>query len=319
MTGIVTGLLRSFRPRQSAKNGLVLVPLFFTINLWWDMDDFSGMAVLVGRAFAALAIFTALTGAVYLFNDLRDREQDRAHPVKRNRPIASGKISPGLALTVAIILMAAALAAAFLIQPQLGATSAGYVALNVAYTLVLKRLVVLDVFSIAGGFVLRAVAGTFAIDGTELTRNGLTAPIELNISPWLYVVTALGALFIALVKRRCELNSAGDAATGQRAILKEYTVPMLDQFIAIVSTATLIAYTLYTFSSGLSTSSNVPSNNSMMLTIPFVAYGIFRYLYLVHLKGMGESPEEVLLADRPLRLNIMLWLGTATFVLLLSA
>jgi 4-hydroxybenzoate polyprenyltransferase len=315
----LTGLVRSARPRQSAKNGLVLVPLFFTVNIWWDIDDVSGMALLIGRAVATLLIFSALSGAVYLFNDLKDVEQDRIHPVKRNRPIAAGIVPVNVAWVTAIILAVAGLGAAFALGLALGAVTAGYVALNIAYTLALKHLVVLDVMAVAGGFVLRAVAGTFAIDGTELTRDGVTAPIELNISPWLYVVTALGALFIALVKRRSELIAAGDGAGDQRAILKEYTRGLLDQLIVIVASATLMAYTLYTFSSGITESSNVPENNSMMLTIPFVAYGLFRYLYLMHVKGQGEAPEEALLTDRPLRINILLWLGTAAIVLLINA
>lgn len=319
LTGILTGLLRSARPRQSAKNGLVLVPLFFTVNIWWDLDDISGMATLIARAVAVLVIFSALSSAVYLFNDLKDVERDRVHPVKRNRPIAAGRVPVNVAWVTAVVLAGGGLAAAFALGLQIGAITSGYIALNVAYTLVLKHMVVLDVMAVAGGFVLRAVAGAFAIDGTELTRDGITAPVELNISPWLYVVTALGALFIALVKRRSELLTAGDGAGEQRAILREYTLQLLDQLIVIVAASTLMAYTLYTFSSGITESSNVPENNSMMLTIPFVVYGLFRYLYLMHVKGGGEAPEEVLLTDRPLRINILLWLGTAAVVLLLNA
>ena len=163
-----------------------------------------------------------------------------------------------------------------------------------------------------------AVAGAFAIDGTELTRDGITAPVELNISPWLYVVTALGALFIALVKRRSELLTAGDGAGEQRAILREYTLQLLDQLIVIVAASTLMAYTLYTFSSGITESSNVPENNSMMLTIPFVLYGIFRYLYLVHTKKEGGSPEEVLLRDVPIMLTVVGWIATAAIILLIA-
>jgi 4-hydroxybenzoate polyprenyltransferase len=313
------GLLRSSRPKQSAKNGLVLVPLFFTINIWWSPEDLESMLEMLARAITMFIVFSALSSAVYLFNDLKDVEQDRAHPYKRNRPIAAGVIKPSTAWAVSIALTGAGLTVAFLLDWRLGAVSAAYVALNIAYTTVLKHEVVLDVMAVSSGFVLRAVAGAIAIDGTEITKNGVTAPLNLNISPWLYVVTALGALFIAIVKRRAELVAAGDDAESQRSILREYTSGLLDQMIVIVAASTLMAYTLYTFSSGITESSNVPENNSMMLTIPFVAYGLFRYLYLMHKKGLGEAPEEALLNDRPLRLNIILWLGAGAFVLLLNA
>ena len=192
--------------------------------------------------------------------------------------------------------------------------------LNIAYTTVLKHQVILDVMSVAAGFVLRAVAGTLAINGSEFGIGGFEpARMPLNISPWLYVVTALGALFIALVKRRSELVAAGEEARNQRAILREYSQILLDQLIVIVAASTLMAYTLYTFSSGITESSNVPDNNTMMLTIPFVAYGLFRYLYLMHMKGGGEAPEDILLTDTPLRLNIVLWLATGAIVLLLNS
>ncbi len=310
-------LTRSARPKQSAKNGLVLVPLFFTINIWWDSNNLDRNLIIIAKALITFASFSALSSAVYLFNDLQDIEQDRNHPKKRYRPIAAGLVSQQLAWTAAILLAAAGLAAVAVINIPLLAVSAGYLTLNVAYTTVLKHEVILDVMSISAGFVLRAVAGTLAINGTEFGFGGLEpAVVPLNISPWLYVVTALGALFIALVKRRSELMAAGDQAENQRAILREYTEKLLDQLIVIVAASTLMAYTLYTFSSGITESSNVPENNTMMLTIPFVGYGLFRYLYLMHVKGAGEAPEDVLLTDRPLRLNILLWLGTAAVVLL---
>ena len=312
-------LTRSARPKQSVKNGLVLVPLFFTINIWWDGDNLNEMSIIVAKAIITFLSFSAMSGAVYLFNDLRDVQQDRAHPVKRNRPIAAGLTSKRLAWSTATLLTAAGLGVAAIISVPLFAVSAGYIVLNIAYTMVLKHEVILDVMSIAAGFVLRAVAGTLAINGSEFGFGGLEpARLPLNISPWLYVVTALGALFIALVKRRSELTSAGEGAEYQRSILREYSEALLDQLIVIVAAATLMAYTLYTFSSGITESSNVPENNTMMLTIPFVAYGLFRYLYLLHIKGRGEAPEEVLLSDRPLRLNIILWLGTGALVLLLN-
>jgi 4-hydroxybenzoate polyprenyltransferase len=312
---IAWAVLRSVRPRQAAKNGLVLVPLFFTVNRWWDLDDIAGMATLAGRSIAALLLFTALSGAVYLVNDILDIKYDRMHPVKRNRPIAAGVLPAGIAWVAAAALTGGALSLSFLISPEFGFAALAYAALNFAYSLVVKHIVILDVMSVAAGFVLRAVAGSLAIDGTVLHRGGVDAPLDVTISPWLYLVTALGALFIALAKRRSELVAAGESSTGQRTILAEYSVGLLDQMIAIVAPATLIAYTLYTFG-GAGASPNVPDNNSMMLTVPFVAYGLFRYLYLLHRHNRGEAPEEILLSDRPLLLNILLWLLTGAGVLL---
>lgn len=320
LVNTLKNLLRSSRPKQSAKNGLVLVPLFFTINIWWDSENIEGDLLIVAKAFITFGAFSALSAAVYFFNDLLDIEQDRVHPKKKHRPIAAGLISPQLAWTTAAVLTALGLTATAVISFSLLGVSAGYVVLNIAYTTVLKHQVILDVMSVAAGFVLRAVAGTLAINGSEFGIGGLEpARMPLNISPWLYVVTALGALFIALVKRRSELVSAGDVAENQRAILREYSAALLDQLIVIVAASTLMAYTLYTFSSGITESSNVPENNTMMLTIPFVAYGLFRYLYLMHKKGGGEAPEEVLLTDLPMQLNIALWLATGAIVLILNA
>ncbi len=298
----------------------MLVPLFFTVNIWWRGDNFDHNFIIIAKALITLGVFSALSGAVYLFNDLRDIDQDRAHPRKRFRPIAAGLVSVRLAWTVALLLTTVGLAASAVISVPLLSVSAGYIALNIAYTTVLKHQVILDVMAVAAGFVLRAVAGTLAINGAEFGFGGLEpAKLPLNISPWLYVVTALGALFIALVKRRAELVAAGDEAGSQRSILREYSEMLLNQLIVIVAASTLMAYTLYTFSSGITESSNVPENNTMMLTIPFVAYGLFRYLYLMYVRGAGEAPEEVLLTDRPLRLNILLWLGTGAMVLVLNS
>jgi 4-hydroxybenzoate polyprenyltransferase len=312
-------LTRSIRPKQAVKNGLVLVPLFFTINIWWDGNHLDQMFIIVAKALITFLAFSALSGAVYLFNDLRDVEMDRVHPKKSKRPIAAGLVSPRLAWTTAVLLAAVGLGAAAVISIPLLAVSAGYISLNIAYTMVLKHEVILDVMSVSAGFVLRAVAGTLAINGADFDFGGLEpAQLPLNISPWLYVVTALGALFIALVKRRSELQLAGDEAENQRTILGQYSLLLLDQLIVIVAATTLMSYTLYTFSAGITSSSNVPENNTMMLTIPYVAYGLFRYLYLMHMKGGGEAPEDVLMTDRPLRLNIILWLGTGAMVLLLN-
>lgn len=325
MINSLKGLIISSRPRQSLKNGLVLIPLFFSINLWWETAGLSGTAILVGRAISAFLIFTCISVAIYLINDLRDADQDRVHSIKKNRPIAAGIIGPIPVLATSVILITLGLISSFLISVPLAITAIAYIIINILYTFILKKIVILDVLCISCGFILRAVAGTFAIDGTNLTRGidpllGTTnfATIHLNISPWLYVVTGLGALFIALIKRRGELTKISSSLAKQRPILREYTTLLLDQLIAIVAAATLVSYTLYTFSSGLTINENIPENNSMMLTIPFVAFGLFRYLYLLYTRDLGEAPEDVLLKDIPLCINIILWLVTSVLVLTIN-
>ncbi len=311
----IGAIIREARPRQMVKNGLVLVPLFFTINIWYSGTDIAGMTMIVGRAFAALGIFVLLSAAIYFINDSIDIERDRAHPRKRHRPIAAGRISIGWAVAIASVFIVGGLVSALAISLPMLFTAAAYLATNLLYSWWIKNIVILDVMAVASGFVFRAVAGSIAIDHVVIQRAGAAIELNLTISPWLYVVTALGALFLALAKRRGELFSAGDNSISQRTILSEYSLPLLDNLINVVATATLIAYTLYTFSNGAA-ESNVPTNNSMMLTIPFVAYGIMRYLYLIHVKGAGEAPEEILIRDWPLLTNIFLWLITGSSVLM---
>ena len=271
----VSGLLRSLRPGQWTKNLLVFAGLIFGQRL---LDSGS-----VARACAAFLIFCALSGVVYLINDVVDREADRRHPLKCRRPIASGAVSPGLALGFAAVLAAASLAGAFQLSAELGAISLGYVILLTLYSLRLKHVVILDVLTIAVGFVLRASAGAIAVD--------------VPISHWLYVCTILLALFLALAKRRHELVLLSDSATGHRRILSEYSPYLLDQMIGVVTASTLIAYIFYTFSPETVAKFGT---DRLGLTIPFPLYGIFRYLYLVHQKEGGGSPAEMLITDRPL-------------------
>ena len=308
-------IIQESRPKQMVKNGLVLVPLFFTVNIWYSSDDIGGMAAITGRAFTALGIFVLLSAAIYFINDSVDAERDRAHPRKKFRPIAAGRISIRWAIGIAVTIIVVALAISTLISIPMVITAAAYLATNIAYSWWLKNIVLLDVMAVASGFVIRAVAGSIAIDHAIISQSGSSIELNLTISPWLYVVTALGALFLALAKRRNELFIAGISSEAQRSILSEYTVPLLDNLINVVATATLISYTLYTFSTGV-TEANVPSNHSMMLTIPFVAYGVLRYLYLIHVKGLGEAPEEILIKDKPLMINIVLWLITGSSVLM---
>ena len=296
LPGVLKALAIAVRPKQWTKNLIVFFALFFTVGEAWDLNDPGGALSLVGKATLAFALFSALSSAVYLFNDICDLERDRRHPKKRFRPIPAGQLPLSVAWAVAAGLVALGLGFSFVLETPFGWVALVYVLTMVAYSLLLKRIVLLDVFSISGGFVLRAVAGA--------------AVLQVPVSPWLYTCTGLGALLIALVKRRSELTLAGEAAGSQRDTLEQYTEPLLDQFIAVVAPSTLLAYTLYTF-----TAPSLPENHSMMLTIPFVFYGLFRYLYVVHAKNMGESPEDILITDLPMISSIVLWLATAAMVL----
>jgi 4-hydroxybenzoate polyprenyltransferase len=244
------------------------------------------------------AAFCALSGSVYLFNEVVDREGDRRHPLKRTRPIASGALAPAVAIAAGVALTAAAIVATVAIRPALGAVSAAYVILLGVYSVALKHVVILDVLTIAAGFVLRAVAGAVAV----------TVPI----GQWLLVCTTLLALFLALSKRRHELVLLGDGATGHRRILDEYSPYLLDQMIAVVTASTVIAYTVYATSPD--TAANLGTTR-LGLTIPFVLYGVFRYLYLVHQKRGGGSPATLLLTDRPLLACVALWAVAVTLLL----
>lgn len=315
---VLNGLIRSMRPRQAPKNGLVLVALFFTVNKWWDIDQVGGMVRLIATSVAATVVFIIVSGVVYIVNDLIDAERDRAHPRKRHRPIASGVVPTKAAWSLAVLLLIVSMAAAFAIGTSFGLIAFAYFALSQAYNFALKNAVILDVATVAAGFVLRAVAGSEAINGFNFGSGTHEIELELTISPWLYVCTASGALLIALIKRRAELISAGDNAVQQRPILGEYSVELIDRMVAVVAPTTLMAYTLYSFSGSFLEDVNLPDNNSMMLTVPFVAYGLFRYLYLGYRSDMGEAPEELLFRDPALLVTIVLWLTTAALVLRLN-
>ncbi len=289
-------LLISMRPRQWTKNLIVYMAFIFSVGDSWHLREPDDWLPLLGKASLALVLFCLASSADYLVNDVRDRETDRLHPRKRRRPIAAGVLSPTAALGWAAVLWLAALGGMFALDLRAGGVMAGYIALMLAYSFHLKHAVLLDIMTIAAGFVLRAMSGAFVID--------------VPISPWLYVVTALGALFLAINKRRAELLLLDEQANQHRATLGEYTPDLLNQLAGTVTASTLIAYGLYTF-----TADNLPENHSMMLTIPFVLYGIFRYLFLVHAKNQGGSPEEVLLKDWPLLLDILLWVVASLAVL----
>jgi 4-hydroxybenzoate polyprenyltransferase len=275
-------LLTSLRPEQWTKNLFVFAGVLFGGHLL----DVQAMV----RAFAAFAVFCALSGVVYIFNDLADRAGDQRHPLKRLRPIASGRLSPTTALVTAIVLGLVSLVAAVLLSPMFALVAGAYVVLLVLYSLVLKHLVIIDALTIAAGFVLRAAAGAVAV--------------FVPISHWLLVCTTLLALFLVLSKRRHELTLLADSATTHRPILEEYSPYLLDQMIAVVTASTLVAYSVYSTSPETAERLNT---TRLGLTIPFVLYGIFRYLYLVHQKRAGGSPADLLLTDRPLLACVGLW------------
>ena len=283
-------LVRSLRPEQWSKNLLVFAALVFAERL------FDPAAVLA--ALAAFAIFCVLSSVVYLINDVADRERDRQHPLKKHRPIASGTLPVGVALVAAAVLGAAGIGAAFLLGVRFGLVASAYLALMSIYSGPLKHMVIIDVLTIAIGFVLRAVGGAAALD--------------VAFSHWLLVCTILGAVFVGLAKRRHELVLLADGASSHRPILGEYSAALLDQMIAIVAASTLIAYTLYTISP-----ETVDKFGTVWLelTIPFPLYGIFRYLYLVHRRDGGGSPADLLLNDRPLLACVLLWVAAVVLII----
>lgn len=295
-TAYLVTLLISMRPRQWTKNLILFMAFIFSVGGSWHVREVDTWLPLLGKTSLAFVLFCLVSSADYLVNDVRDRESDRLHPTKRRRPIAAGALSPRAAVGWAGVLSMTGLAGMFALDLRAGGVVAGYIALMLAYSFYLKHTVLLDIMTISAGFVLRAMSGALVI--------------EVPISPWLYVVTALGALFLAINKRRAELLLLEDQANRHRSTLEEYTPDLLNQLAATVTASTLIAYGLYTF-----TADNLPDNHSMMLTIPFVLYGIFRYLFLVHAKNQGGSPEEVLLKDWPLLLDILLWVVASLTVL----
>jgi 4-hydroxybenzoate polyprenyltransferase len=282
--GPVAAALVSLRPRQWVKNLFVFAGVVFSQNLFTS---------LVWPALGAFVIFCGLSGAVYLINDVADMDKDRRHPVKRLRPIASGALPRGAAAVLGALLMVASLAAAFALARPFGLVAAGYAVLLIAYSFWLKSLVIVDVLTVAIGFVLRAVAGAEAVD--------------VEISGWLVICTVLIALFLALGKRRHEYLSLEDDAAAHRPILAEYSEGFLDQMIAVVTASTAMAYALYTM--WPETVSKFHTR-LLPLTFPFVLYGIFRYLYLLYHLDLGGSPSDLLLSDRALLLNTLLWVAT---------
>jgi 4-hydroxybenzoate polyprenyltransferase len=280
-------LLKTMRPRQWSKNLLVYLPFVFTLRQYWqpfsrEMFEFFAVAT------AAFVLFCMLSSVIYLINDLVDIDKDRSHPTKRLRPLPSGQLKPSQALGAVVVLLAIAIPLSFLLDFWFGITAVGYVAMMLSYSFFLKNIVIIDVFTLAAGFVFRVLAGALAL--------------HVPPSAWIFVCTMLLALFIGFSKRRHELMLLEGNATSHRLILKEYTAEVLDEMIAVTTASFVMAYSLYTF-----TAENLPKNHQMMLTIPFALYIVFRLLYLVHVKHEGGSPEELILRDKPLFGSIVLW------------
>jgi 4-hydroxybenzoate polyprenyltransferase len=290
VTHTILALIRSLRPEQWLKNGFVLAPMVFSGLL----DD----PIIWGRSLLAVAAFCAASSAVYLVNDVLDREADRRHPSKCNRPIAAGDISVGVALVTAVVLAVAGMVVAFALGGWFPAVLGSYILLVVAYSVVLKRVVFVDVLVLAAGFVLRVVGGAVAID--------------VPVSRWLLLCAYLLALYLALGKRRSELALLGDSAGTHREVLGHYTLGLVDQAISVVLGATVLAYTLYTVAPD--TVAKVGSEG-LMATVPVVLYGLFRYLYLLHRYELGGSPTRVLVTDRPLQITVIVWFGVAAVVI----
>ncbi len=281
-------LIKTMRPKQWTKNVFVWAALVFDGKLFEPVPFV--------RTLLAFILFCLVSSLVYTINDLADIEKDRQHPEKRNRPLASGALRPRVAIVGSMTLLAISLPGAFWLGLELAAILYGYLLLMVAYSFWLKNIVIVDVLTIAAGFVLRVAGGVAVVNAARF-------------SPWIYVCMVLLALFLALGKRRQEIVLLQGNHHHTRAILQEYNLRFLDEMLGLVSSSTVMAYSLYTFSAP-----NLPPNHLMMLTIPFVLYGLFRYLYLIHVKGETDPPDVVVLRDRPLQIDILLFAAVVFLV-----
>jgi 4-hydroxybenzoate polyprenyltransferase len=286
-------MIKSARPKQWIKNFFILAPLIFSQNLF--------EIPLLIKSVTAFAAFCLLSSSLYILNDIRDLEEDKHHPLKSKRPLASGKINKSQAWMAFSVLFVLSVAISFLfLNQEFMFAALIYVILQFSYSFGLKHVIILDVFIIAAGFIIRVIAGGFAIN--------------VQISQWLLICTLLLALFLALSKRRHEIVLLGEDAINHRPILKEYSPYLLDQMIAVVTASTVIAYCLYTISE--ETVSKFGSTE-LIYTVPFVLYGVFRYLYLIHRKAQGGTPETLIIKDKPLLLDLFLWIASAVFILYL--
>lgn len=287
---MIADLIKLIRPSHWIKNGVVLAGLIFAGK--------AETPPLLQNALLAFVTFCLLSSAVYVFNDLVDRKRDQMHPLKKNRPIASGKVSSATAIVAAFILAVAGAALALVISQPFLTVALAFLALNILYTVILKNVVIIDVMTIAAGFVLRAYGGVVAI--------------QVVFSEWLLITTFVLALFLGLGKRRHELTFLQDSAISHRQILEKYSPYLLDQLIGVVTASTVVTYLFYTMSREVQDKLHTPY---LFVTIPFVIYGIFRYLYLVHKEERGGSPTSLLLTDWPLLIDVLLWLASVIIIL----
>jgi 4-hydroxybenzoate polyprenyltransferase len=290
VSAMLRPLMETMRPKQWAKNMFIFAGLVFGKKLMHPQ-------LLIGNLLT-FALFCLMSSTVYLVNDLADIDRDRQHPTKKQRPLPSGRLLPRTAVIAAALFAVVSIPSALLLDPQVGLISVAYLATMMAYSLLLKNFVIVDVLVVSAGYVLRVAAGV-VVTGVPF-------------SAWLYVCTTLLALFISFSRRRHELLILEGTADEHRSTLSEYSTRLLDEMISVVTSTTVIAYSLYTFSAP-----NAPSDQSMMLTIPFVLYGVFRYLYLIHITGEGGTPEDIVFRDKPLLIDIALWGLTALGVLYL--
>jgi len=289
---MLRALLKTMRPKQWAKNVFLMAALVFDRKL-------SNTLAILHTILGVLA-FSLVASVVYIVNDIADVEADRQHPTKRNRPIAAGKLSIPIAWTAAVILLLIAFPLAYWLSPSFAVITFVYLALNLTYSKWIKHIILLDIIVLASFYVIRVAAGVALID-------------VVRFSPWIYIFTTFLALLMGTGKRRAELSEIADGPNAQRRVLDGYTLSFLDQLITLASGMTIITYSMYTFSAP-----NVPENHAMMLTIPFIIYAIFRYQYLLQVKGTGSAPEEIVLADRPLQAAIALWGITVLIVFYIS-
>ncbi len=278
---MISALIKAIRPKQWVKNILIFAAVVFDRKL--------GYPDYLLETAAGFILFSLLASAIYLINDLADLEADRQHPTKRLRPIASGALPPGVARGVAILLVLAVFPLAYQLSPLFASLCGLYLVFNLSYSIWFKHIPLIDVLVLATFYVIRVAAGVAIIEPERF-------------SPWLYLATIFLALFMGIGKRRAELLLAQATGNNHRKVLEGYTLPYLDQLVTIVLTITILTYSLYTFSAP-----NLPENHVTMLTIPFVIYGVFRYLYLIQVEGHGEAPEEIVLNDRPFQINLVIW------------
>ena len=299
LLGPVWALVRAMRPHQWIKNLLIFLPFVFAVRLAWSLSDLDPVPGLLAALAVVFVALCAVSSAVYLFNDLSDKKSDQLHPTKRNRPIPSGMVPVPIAVAAMALLAAGGIAILALLNLVLVWIILVYVAINVAYSLGAKKILLVDVLAVASGYVIRVAIGAAAIGVVP--------------SPWLYATTAAGALFIVLGRRYAEVRLAGDRASNQRSVLGQYAGPFIGQLLTISATAAWLSYTLYTVEAD-----NLPENNAMLLTIPLVTLGLFRYLYLLNHSNEAESPEHLIVRDLPMVLAIVSWMAVSAIVLLLN-